>query len=321
MAGFNLQFFRDCFPEVSQAAFGRCYDFRNLETNFAYLKDSTNWVSIGHIMPLYDAARSPYARAWPPPDAKQLDRTLKQERVRLAPLNGSGREITQNLLRVLHNLGLVSLVLRLTYPERFAVFSGSVANLLQVQRPAALEMYLSYCDELREWQSHFRMTSVAETEIALWSFYRISNSQNGRSEEARSAFDRDIWIQRRRLRQALRPFMRRYGPLELARLLAEENPKLAGKIAGEEHERLLHCAAERFYPRLSGHQKGWADALINLLAQDGRISLEEKTALRRIWSVRNQAVHPDGEYGGPDLAEVENMIDAIERISKRWERE
>ncbi|MGH9395366.1 MAG: hypothetical protein ACRD18_00760 [Terriglobia bacterium] len=318
MAGFNLQIFRERFPEVSRAVFGRAYDFRNLEKNFAYLHKDSNWLSVGHVMPLFDPAQSPYARVWPRPDTKQLDQVLKQERLRLAPLNGLGSDLAQNLLRVLHNLGLVSLILRLAYPGNFAIFSGSVANILQVQRPGALDLYIAFCQELGEWQKHFRMSSVAETEMALWSFYQISNSPNGSSEAARTAFDSDIWIQRRRLGQVLRPFMQRYGPLELARLLAEEDPKLAGKIAGEEHERLLRCAAQRFHPHLSVRQKGWADMLISLLAQDGRISLEEKTALRRIWSVRNQAVHPEGPEGAPGLAEVENMIDAIERISLRW---
>lgn len=318
MAGFNLQFYRELFPEVSRAVFGKACDFRTLEKRFAYLRQDSNWLSVGHVMPLFDPAESPYARAWPRPDAKQLDQALKQERLRLAPLHGSGCDVAQNLLRVLHNLGLVSLILRLTYPANFAIFSGAVANILQVQRPGALDLYMAFCRELSEWQKHFRIGSVAETEMALWSYHQIGNGQNGSSEEARKAFDSDIWIQRRRLGQVLRPFFQRYGPLELARLLAEEDPKLAGKIAGEEHERLLRCAAERFYPHLSVRQKGWADTLISLLAQDGRISLEEKTILRRIWTVRNQAVHPEGPEGAPGLAEVENMIDAIERISLRW---
>ncbi len=318
MPEFNLHIFRERFPEVSRAVYGRAYDFRHLEENFAYLHRDSSWLSVGHVMPLFDPARSPYARAWPRPDVKQLDVALKRERLRLAPLRGSGCDLAQNLLRVLRNLGLVSLILRLAYPANFAIFSGSVANILQVQRPGAVDLYMAFCRELGEWQKHFRMSSVAETEMALWSFYQISNGQNGSSEEAREAFDSDVWIQRRRLGQALRPFMQRYGPLELARLLAEEDPKLAGMIAGEEHERLLRCAAERFYPHLSVRRKGWADALINLLAQDGRISLEDKTALRRIWTVRNQAVHPEGPDEAPGLAEVENMIDAIERISRRW---
>jgi|SRR5579875_718129 len=317
MAGLNLQSYRDRFPEVAHAFFGRSYNFRALEKSYAYLRQEANWLSVGHVLSLFDLSRTPYAHYWPRPDEKRLDDVLKRERIRLAPLNGSGKHLAQRLVEILHNLGLASLILRFTYPEKFATFSVAVANLLQVQRPNTVELYIAFCDELREWQKHFKMSSVADTEMGLWALYQITAAapQNGSGEEARKSFDADIWIQRRRLGQTLRPFMRKYGPLELARLLAEENPRLAGKIAGEEHERLLRCAACRFYPHFRPAQKGWADALISLLAQDGLISLEEQTTLRRIWRLRNQAVHPHGQLA---LEEVENMIDSIERICQRW---
>lgn len=320
MAEFNLQSYRDRFPEVSRTLFGRTFDFTALEKNFSYLRSGSNWLSIGHILPLYDPAQTPYTRYWPRPDSKQLNLALKKDRVHLAPLEGDGKNLVERLLRLLHNLGLVSLILRFTYPERFAIFSVPVAHLIHVQRSGILDLYMAFSAELREWQQHFRMATVAETELALWTFYHVSSAadQNGNAEAARQAFDADLWIQRRRLARVLRPFMQRYGPLELARLLAEEDPKLAGKIAGEEHERLLKCAARQFYPQVSVRQKGWAEAVISLLAQDGRISLEEKTALRRIWSARNQAVHPEGWL---DLAQVENMIDGIERICRRWQKD
>ena len=317
MAVFNLQSYRDRFPEAAQAAFGRSYNFGALEKDYAYLRRESNWLSVGHVLSLFDLSRTPYARYWPRPDEKQLDEVLKRERLRLAPLGGSGRNLAQRLVEILRNLGLASLILRLTYPERFATFSVAVATLLQVQRSNTVELYMAFCGELREWQSHFRMSSVAETEMALWTYYQIAAAapQNGAGEEARKSFDADLWVQRRRLGQVLRPFIRKYGPLELARLLAEEDPRLAGKIAGEEHERLLRCAARRFYPHFTVGQKGWADALISLLAQDNLISLEEQTTLRRVWRLRNQAVHPDGHLA---LEDVENMIDSIERICQRW---
>lgn len=317
MAGFNLQIYRDRFPEAAQAAFGRSYNFRALEKNYAYLRQESNWLSVGHVLSLFDLNRTPYARYWPKPDEKKLDEILKQERIRLTPLDDSGRKLAHRLIGTLHNLGLASLILRLTYPERFAIFSVAVASLLQVQRSNMVELYMAFCDELAEWRNHFKMDSVAETEMALWTFHQIAAGalQNGAGEEARKSFDADLWIQRRRLGQTLRPFIRKYGPLELARLLAEEDPRLAGKIAGEEHERLLRCAARRFYPCFTVGHKGWADALISLLAQDGLISLDEQTTLRRIWRLRNQAVHPEGQLA---IEEVENMIDGIERICHRW---
>ncbi|MGH9468921.1 MAG: hypothetical protein ACRD1N_01100 [Terriglobia bacterium] len=316
MADFDLRSYCERFDEVSRARFGKSYDLRALQSKFAYLRQPVNWLSVGHVMKLFECEATPYTRYWPRPDARAIDRELKSERVRLAPFAPPGREMIHRLLCVLHNLGAVSLILRLTYPECFAVFSVPVASLLQVQRPGATELYLEFCAELAEWQKRFRIPTVAETEMGLWAFHHLSVTHNGAGEGAGKAFDADIWIQRRRLRQALRPFLDKYGPLELARLLAEVNPKIAGKIAGEEHERLLRSAARQFYPGLREGHKGWADALLGLLAQDGHISLEEKTILRKVWAARNQAVHPEGALSS---AEVENMIDAIERIDARWD--
>jgi hypothetical protein len=132
--------------------------------------------------------------------------------------------------------------------------------------------------------------------------------------EGRQAFDADVWIQRRRIAQTLRPFLQKYGVLELARILAEEHPKLAGKIAGEEYERQLRSAARQRGLKLG--PKGAVEILVDRLEQDGEISLEEKTLLRRIWKIRCAAVHPDE---APTFEQVENMIDTIERICLRWE--
>lgn len=318
MAGFDLKSYYDRFDEVSRARFGRTYNIRRLQEHFAYLRRPTNWLSSGHVMKLFDAEPTPYTRYWPRPDGRVLDRELKMERVFLAPFSAPGREIVQRLLRVLHSLEMASLILRLTYPEYFAVFSSPVAGLLQIQRAAATDLYLEFCSELAEWQRRFRLASVADAEMGLWAYQYISSTagRNGAGESARKDFDEDVWIQRRRLRQALRPFLNRYGPLEFARLMAEIDPKMAGKLAGEEYERILRCAARQFYPGLRVAQKGWADALISLLAQDGQITLEEKTMLRRVWEARNLAVHPEGNLSA---AEVENMIEAIERIRTRCE--
>ena len=162
---------------------------------------------------------------------------------------------------------------------------------------------------------HFGMASVAETETAVWTFHKLATGSKKitADEPARRQFDADLWIQRRRVAQALRPFFNRYGLLELARIIAEEHPKLAAMIGGEEYERLLRYAAQRFYKGMRLDVKGWVENLLMRLEEDGPISLEEKTLLRKAWQERNRAVHPDSSVSiNPE--EVDNMFDAIERI-------
>ncbi len=62
--------------------------------------------------------------------------------------------------------------------------------------------------------------------------------------------------------------------------------------------------------------KNWAEVLIDRLEQDGRNSLKDGPELRRVWEIRNAAVHP-GRPPAPE--EVERMIDLIEEICIRWD--
>jgi hypothetical protein len=179
-----------------------------------------------------------------------------------------------------------------------------------------VELDLALCAELREWQKHYRLNSVAETDLGLWTFHTLtsSNEPSAEAEQARAEFDTDVWVQRRRAAQVLRPFFEKYGPLELARIFVEEHPKLAAKFAGEEYERRLRSVARRVGLRLG--LKGAVEVLFDRLAQYDYITLEQKTRLRKVWEIRNRAVHPATDL---TIEEVENMIETIEDICLAWE--
>jgi hypothetical protein len=181
-----------------------------------------------------------------------------------------------------------------------------------------VEVYLAYCDELRVWREHFQLPSVASAETALWTYHELTIEELEAADgvSVRTAFDADIWIQRRRVAQVLRPFLNKYGPLELARILVYEDPNLAGMIAGVEYERLLRFAARRLCGGLKLYVKGAVEILFDRLLEGGHISLGDRTLLRRAWSARCAAVHPENT---PTSEEVENMIDIIERICRPWE--
>ena len=315
MADFDLRAYLDRFPDVCRSKFGRAYNFAALERDFDQLRAGKRWLVARDVMKLFEPARTPFGRYWSPPTERDLDATLKKNHFYMAPAP-SDRELAERLLAVLHNIGVVSLVLSFVHPERFGVFSTPVVNLLQIHRPTTVELYTAFCNELREWQKHFRLDSVAQTSTALWTFHEVTWAAGDSSEtqNARAAFDADVWVQRRRVGQALRPFFKKYGPLELGRILVEENPKLAGKVAGEEYERRLRDVARRLGVRLG--VKGSAEILFDRLEQNGYITLEQKTLLRRIWATRNKSVHPVASLS---QEEVENMIDTIEQICLAWD--
>jgi hypothetical protein len=279
------------------------------------LRAGKRWLVARDVLKLFEPARTPFARYWARPAERELDEILKKQRLYLAPI-ASDRDVVRSLLGVLHNTGIVSLVLRFVHPEYFGVFSTPVVNLLLMHRPSTVDLYLAFCEELREWQKRFRLASVAETELGLWTFHELTSGPepSAQAEEARAEFDADVWIQRRRAAQVLRPFFKKYGPLELARIFVEEQPKLAAKFAGEEYERRLRAVVRRVGLRLG--VKGAVEVLFDRLAQYDYITLEQKTRLRRVWEIRNRAVHPATDL---TLEEVENMIETIEDVCLGWE--
>jgi hypothetical protein len=315
---FDLQSYLERFPQVCKVKFGRAYNFHALEKRFEQLRDGKRWLVAKDVANIFDPAQTPFARYWAMPNEKELDQVLKNARLLLGPLPADPREMVKGTLAALHSIGLVSLVLRFVHPDRFGIFSTPIINLLQIHRARTDELYLAYCEELGEWKDRFRLPSVAETETALWTYHELATEEEkaGDTSGVRSAFDADVWIQRRRVAQALRPFLQKYGSLELARILAEEHPKLAGKIAGEEYERLLRYAAHKLAQGIRLGVKGAIEILFDRLVEDGHISLEEKTLLRKAWEVRCAAVHPGGSLA-PE--EVEIMIDTVERICRPWE--
>jgi hypothetical protein len=319
MSGFDLKLYLDRFPEVCKQKFGRSYAFRALEKKFEPLCTGNRWLAAKDVLNIFDPTATPFARYWPKPNEKELDQILKKARLVLGPPPPDPRELVRRALEVLHSIGIVSLVLRFVHPDRFGVFSTPIMNLLQVHRPRTIELYVAYCDELRAWKEHFRLESVAVTETALWTYHALVSNETRESESsnAHGGFDADVWIQRRRVAQVLRPFLRNYGPLELARILVEEEPKLAGKIAGEEYERLLRVAARELGGGMNLNVRGAIEILFDRLEEDGYISLEDKTQLDKAWRIRNAAVHSGRP---PDPEQVDNMIDTIERICRSWER-
>ena len=268
-------------------------------------------------MNIFDPAATPFGHYWPKPSEKELDQVLKKARLVLGPSPADSHALVRRALDVLHSIGIVSLVLRFVHPDRYGVFSTPIMNLLQVHRPRTIDLYLAYCDELRAWKEHFRLESVAETETALWTYHELVSGETSEVSTTHLEFGADVWIQRRRVAQVLRPFLRNYGPLELARILLEEEPKLAGKIAGEEYERLLRVAARELCGGMNLNVRGAIEILFDRLTEDGYTSLEDKAQLDKAWRIRNAAVHAGRP---PDPEQVENMIDTIERICRPWEK-
>lgn len=321
---FNLKTYLDLFPEQFRKRFrGRKYDhsvFGHLERQFSHLRDGKSILQAACIFQLFERERTPFGDFWPAPNQAQLRKSLAKERLSMEFVPGGEPELVRRLLGVFHDIGVVSLILRFTYPEHFGIFSAPIANLLLVHRPSIVGLYLEYCHELRPWQQHFDMGSIAETEMALWAYHELTKGP-GETEESRCArqeFEEDLWAQQRRVHQVFRP-LEGYDRLELAGILAEQDATLAGMIAGREYERLLKNAGRSQGKPVEGER--WAEDLMDWLYED-RTGPRLKVPTRRdlgegVWKPRNDAVHADREL---HPGEVVRMIGVIRCLSRELDQ-
>jgi len=318
--GLELKNYLEKFPEVCKRKFGRTYNFSALEKRFAQLREGKRWLVAKDVSHIFHPDSTPFGNYWPQPNEKELDKALSANRLAVGPIPLDRPKLLVNLLNVFHNVGVVSLILRFVHPDQFGVFSTPVLYLVQIHRGATVDLYLAYCDELACWAEHFGIPSVAETEMAIWAFAEsIKDADNNKDAGvAAKSFENDLWIQRRRAAHIIGPFLRRHGRLQLAKILLDEDATLAGKIAADEYERLLGAACVKFCGRPLPKRKGAAEELIDELERKQKISLHEKTELRRVWETRNAAIHP-GEKP-PTREAVEIMIDRIESICAPWEQ-
>jgi hypothetical protein len=314
----DLRSYLEQFPLICESKFGRRYDLDSLEKRLVVLRNEKHPLTAKDVAKIFDPEASPYAKYWPRPHTKVLEEALKKRRLKLGHLPADPADLIVRMLSVFQNIGTVSLILQFVYPERFAIFSTPIIHLVHVSRPGLVELYIAYCDELRLWRDHFRLPSVAATATSLWAYAEIAKATgvDARATRAREEFENDIWIQRRIVSQTLRPFLKRYGRLELAYILSEEDPRLAGKIAAEEYERLLSIASRRMYGRPLRREKGAAGQLLADMAARGVIDLALVTELQLVWETRNLAVHPESRTVTPEA--IERMVETVGRVCVPW---
>jgi hypothetical protein len=295
--------------------------FRLIERNFSQLRDGKRGLAARDVQAIFDPQLTPFAKFWAPPNEKELDRALRGRNLKLGPLQEENpyvlRSTVRDLMALLHSMGIASLVLRFVHPKVYGVFSTPVIDLLRIQRASTLDLYLDYCNELKDWQQNFHLNSVADTEMALWAFAQSVRATQTAEEAKRSrkAFDEDTWVQRRRVKQAILPFLEHFGPLSLAMILVEAEPNLAAMIAGREFERRMKSAAQKFVPFIDLKRDGWLYEVVTELKNRKRLTAQDALELLGVWVKRNIAVHADRTM---DDQEVQSMIEKIRDICK-WD--
>lgn len=291
--------------------------FSAIEKRFVPVREGRKRLTPDDVTLLLHRDNAPFGNYWPEPNKKILDQ-LARKRIPLDCSQGE-KDLVTGLLGIVHDIGVTSIILRFVHPDRFGVFSSPVHAVLLVNRMSTLDLYLAYCDELIAYKEKFNLSSVAEVEMAITGLYEIMKGEYGRekSEAAQRAFKEDLWVQRRRAENVVRPFLTDFGQLQLARILLGQDKKLAGMIAGAEYERLLGVRSKNLRGRKLTSAKGACAEFLGWLEDNKEISAFQRRELDQVWNTRCVAVH---EFESPpSAAAVERMIDSIEKICSGWE--
>ncbi len=303
------------YEEVCRKRFGRTYDLDRTVRQFSELREPGRPLTASHVAALFDPEETHFGHFWRP--APGLENTLNPRGISLAKPPSGARHWREGIVgavfEFLGSVEAVSVLLRCTHPEEFAVYSPPILNLLQLPAQPPVEHYLAYCDELRVWGAHFGTEGVAVTDQALWVFYewsygpvclKVEDASGKDARTRRDEFENDRWVRERQATNVLRPFFHKWATIDQAECLAAIDPNLAGTIVGCEMEKRLKRATgleDEEVPSLIQHFCHSAD-------QDPARRRKVKGRLRRVWKLRNRTVHAQGDLSRED---VEAMIAII----------
>lgn len=291
--------------------------FTALEARFKEIRGG-RLLTVDDILALFDADL-PYIQDWTKPDRADLGNRLKEFHVPdlLKRLQGAGydKRLIAEIRYALREISLMGLVLHHLYPDRFAICSHHIGSLLYIANtPSVSKYYMAYCQELREWARALSANrlNVAETQFALWTWYRLAHF--GRNEEQRKhrrIFRDDPWVKQRRAENIARS-LGEIGRLDLARSYIKTYPDVAAIVAWVEFERAVRQELEGD-PILNDRRAPMGELIAKLPI--GAIPTDRKS-LEAIWKRRNEFVHPNPPNPPPQMHsdEAAGLIDKIQEF-------
>jgi hypothetical protein len=311
--------YRSKFDEICEKKYGRRFNFPKVEKKLREVGEGERPLEPKDIEVVFDASATPFSD-YSVADVKKMADSLRGRKIWLGKERQPRTEdLLQTMLKVCKSIFTVSLILRFARPRDFGIYSSPVQYLVQVYSPTTVGLYVAYCDELKNWQRHFGLPSVADTEMAIWAYQQVASGVFGPKEANRAhrELTDDLWIQQRRAERGLGPLLKRREFLRVAEILLTADPILAGMIARKELERALKqiSSRERNKPLVLGQEKV-SDFLEELTrGSPAIITRAEQEALRRAWSVGSRCVHEEGAVA---YMEVERIIKDIRMVCSKW---
>jgi len=326
MSQFDLKKLLPCYQEVAILKYGGTLDFKRLEKSMEPVRLGREEFSNQHLEML---ERDNLFPAW-----WKLPKLIGPE---LEVLKGAFRNIqprdqdlVQKLFDIFKNIEVLSCLLRVICPQHYGIYSAPVENLLSIKAETPVRKYLVYLENLTELQEEYGLERIADVDMALFALCCLLNEgyirQNPEYHQIYLDYlERPNLVKKISARNALRNIRQEnIYYLDLAESFLENDPEIAGILAGKE----LECLINRLFSELQTRHKiyppGPMPEKLEELALRKVFSDQVKEDIQKWWDTRNDCVHLNlAEASEPELnqlrARVRQMITGLWEIKDRIE--
>lgn len=219
----------DEFPRVSMQQFSHESHVVKIEKAVASLR--TGKVSVVDVLEKFEECFQKerwMQMYWLPPSVDGLTEEEKSRTFSFHQFFGvHEKEKIHELLDVVRQIELVSLILRFVLPENYGILTPPVASILRLPTGAnAVETYQYYLKNIRRICEEYQFDNAADVDMALWVLSLECAAGKLTDSKIRQEFENDAFMLRLRAENMVAPFDS-FNSAQLANTLCESNSLLA----------------------------------------------------------------------------------------------
>lgn len=241
---FDLNAMLDNFPEIGEITEQKLLRLSEIEIQLEPIRTKGERFSRKHLEIIKDPEEHywKFLVWWKIPDLDEAQYEIIGESI--ARLDPSKKTPVIRLNEIIKNIEIVSCILRFVDPVHYGILSPPVETLLGVKGDTSEQKYFNYLDNLKELQSEYSFTRLADVDMALWALACILN----RSELRQVPKFKDYYEQYRNSVNPIKLLMAKNSleqiwtekrNLNIAELFLETDHKVAGILASRELERMI----------------------------------------------------------------------------------
>ena len=319
---FDLKLLLGHFREVGEISSRMILDTDFLESIFSPVKEGREPLSADLVERLKEDFAFPSYWRLPHIGDAELEGLSKA----FNTMTVQDEKVIWQLFEIIKNIEIVSCILRFIDPQKYAIFSPPVENLLNIRGKDPVEKYINYLCDLNQIGEVYGFVRIADVDHALWTLANIINSDRLRNKPPYNEIYGEYKshpnvIKTITAKNSLAQVWSENAPyLDLARIFLEEDPLLAGLIASREFEFLIKELCKRNGVKLSfktvnGIYWMYIPDLAKQLRIKRAINHDEEGKANQYWQMRNLLVH-GASIPDEKLETVGEMISWLDEIGK-----